>query len=137
MIMELQLMKLVTLLDIKISQSLSNCPNDSKLFLNQNVYLKNQKENIWQWLHFYARVLLFYPTLKIHQYQKLNIWGAPGWLSWLSMGLHFVVREFEPHMGLWIDGAEPAWDFLSPSLSLSHSLSLPLKINKLFKKEIK
>ena len=31
----------------------------------------------------------------------------------LSSGLHLMVGEFEPHMGLCADGAEPAWDSLS------------------------
>ena len=48
----------------------------------------------------------------------------------------FMVREIEPHIGLCADGAEPAWDSLSLSLSLSapsplaHSGFLSLKINK-------
>ena len=38
-----------------------------------------------------------------------------------------TVREFEPRIRLWADGAEPAWDSLSLSLSAplpAHSLSL-------------
>ena len=49
-------------------------------------------------------------------------------------GHDFTVPEFEPGIRLCVDGAEPAWDSLSPSLSLplsySHTLSLFLKINK-------
>ena len=50
-------------------------------------------------------------------------------------GRDLTVCEFEPQVGLRADNAEPAWDFLSPSLSappllsLSLSLSLSLKIN--------
>ena len=33
-------------------------------------------------------------------------------------GHRLTVREFEPHIGFCADGAEPAWDSLSPSLSL-------------------
>ena len=44
------------------------------------------------------------------------------------LGLDLVVREFEPHVGLCADREEPAWDFLSPSLSdpppFARSLSL-------------
>ena len=51
-------------------------------------------------------------------------------------GHDLTVGEFELHMGLCTDSVKPAWDSLSPSLSLcpSHvlSLSLSLKIN--FKK---
>ena len=32
-----------------------------------------------------------------------------------SSGGDLVVREFEPHIGLCADSAEPAWDSLSPS----------------------
>ena len=32
-------------------------------------------------------------------------------------GHDLVVHEFEPHVGLWADSVEPAWDALSPSLS--------------------
>ena len=52
-----------------------------------------------------------------------------------SLGHDLMVHEFDSHMGLRADSAEPAWDFLSPSLcpSLAHVLcfSLSLKINKL------
>ena len=50
------------------------------------------------------------------------------------------VREFEPHMGLCADSAEPAWDslsfFLSAPLPLVLACSLSLKINKYFKKPV-
>ena len=45
-----------------------------------------------------------------------------------GLGHDLTVCEFEPQVGLCTDGAEPAWD--SPSLSLSPSASLSLKINK-------
>ena len=46
-------------------------------------------------------------------------------------GRDLTVREFEPHLGLWADGAEPAKDSLSPSLCpLPCLCSLSLKINK-------
>ena len=50
-----------------------------------------------------------------------------------SSGHDLTVREFEPGIGLRAGGAEPAWDSLSPSLSLPlpHSLSLSLSQNKL------
>ena len=38
-------------------------------------------------------------------------------------GHDFMVCEFKPHVGLWTDSAEPAWDF-SPSLSASLSLKI-------------
>ena len=57
--------------------------------------------------------------------------GVPGWLRQLSVGplvsAHDhdrVVCGFEPPVGLCADRAEPAWD------SLSLSLSLSLRINK-------
>ena len=36
-----------------------------------------------------------------------------------SSGHDLTVPEFEPRIGLWADSTEPAWDSLSPSLSLS------------------
>ena len=36
-------------------------------------------------------------------------------------GQDLKVHEFEPHVRLFADGAEPAWDSLSPSLSASLS----------------
>ena len=45
-------------------------------------------------------------------------------------GHDLTVHGIKPHMGLWTGSAEPAWDFLSPPLSLplhcSCSLSLSL-----------
>ena len=38
-----------------------------------------------------------------------------------SSGYDLTVHEFEPHVGLCTDGAEPAWDSLFPSLSLCPS----------------
>ena len=52
----------------------------------------------------------------------------------VSSGHDLAVREFKPCVGLHTDSAEPAWDFLSPSLSahplLRLSISLSLKISK-------
>ena len=51
-------------------------------------------------------------------------------------GHDLIVREIEPHIRFHADGAEPAWDSLSPSLSappllaLSVSLSLCLSLSK-------
>ena len=46
-------------------------------------------------------------------------------------GHDLMVREFDPHIRLRAEGAEPAWDSFSLSLPLSHFLcfSLSLKIN--------
>ena len=51
--------------------------------------------------------------------------GVPGWLSQLSVRLLISAqvmiswfREFEPCIGLCVDSGEPAWDSLSPHLSL-------------------
>ena len=46
-------------------------------------------------------------------------------------GHDVTVRGIEPHIRLHTDSREPAWDSLSPSLTLRQSLS---KINKLKKK---
>ena len=43
-----------------------------------------------------------------------------------SSGHDFMVHEFKPHIGLCADSVEPAWDLLSPSLSLSLPPSLTL-----------
>ena len=49
-------------------------------------------------------------------------------------GHDLMVCEFEPRTGLYTDSSEPAWDSLSPSLSLSLSLpslsAPPSKISK-------
>ena len=47
-----------------------------------------------------------------------------------SSGHDITVHEFEPHIGLCADSAEPAWDPLSPSLSASPLLSLSKIKNK-------
>ena len=60
-------------------------------------------------------------------------------MSDFGSGHDLMADEFEPHIGLLTNGAEPAWDSLSLSLSLCLSLcasptwtrSLPsLKIHK-------
>ena len=45
-------------------------------------------------------------------------------------GHHLTVREFEPHIGLCADRAEPAWDCLSPSLSAPPPPALSLSLSK-------
>ena len=71
---------------------------------------------------------------------KMNMIGAPGWRSRLSVrlqpGHNLVVREFEPCVRLWADGSEPGACFrfcvslsLCPSPVHALSLSVP-KINK-------
>ena len=75
-------------------------------------------------------------------YSHLNFYlGMPWWLSWLNILLLILAQvvisglgswdPIEPHVGLWADSAEPAWDSPSPSLSapLSNAPSLSLKIN--------
>ena len=51
-----------------------------------------------------------------------------------SSGHDLMVRETEPHTGLWADGdsAEPAWDSLSPPLTAPplFALSLSLSFSK-------
>ena len=58
------------------------------------------------------------------------------------LSLDLMVHEIEPHVGLCVDGAEPAWDSVSASLSLLLPYSLALspsqnKSLKLFKKSNK
>ena len=54
----------------------------------------------------------------------------------LGSGHDLTVLEFEPHIGICIDGVEPAWDSVSPSLPLPclyvcvPSLSLSLSLSK-------
>ena len=45
-------------------------------------------------------------------------------------GHDLTVRGFEPHLGLCVDGMEPAWDSLSLPFSLPLPCSLSLKTNK-------
>ena len=61
-------------------------------------------------------------------------------------GHDLMVHGFNPCIGLCTDSIGPAWDYLSPCLSLCHSpihaylslsLSLSLKINEYLKKERK
>ena len=48
-----------------------------------------------------------------------------------GLGHNLSVGEFEPRVGLHTDGAEPAWDSLSPWPSPPHTCALSLsKINK-------
>ena len=73
--------------------------------------------------------------------------GAPGWLSWLSLGSghnltvgEFTVDEFKPCVGLCADSSEPGacfrfFDSLSFCSSPTHTLSPSLKqinVNKKF-----
>ena len=51
-----------------------------------------------------------------------------------SSGHDLTVHEFEPHMGLCADDTEPAWHFVSLSLSLS--LPFALSLSKQIKKKI-
>ena len=56
---------------------------------------------------------------------KIRLWGA--WVAQsvkyptldFGSGDDLTVHEFESHVELWADSMEPAWDFLTPSLSLS------------------
>ena len=70
---------------------------------------------------------------------RLSHPGAPASDSWFWLrSWSYRVRGNEPHVRLCTDSMEPAWDSLSPCLSLllPNSHSLPLKIN-LKKKEIR
>ena len=51
-------------------------------------------------------------------------------------GHDLMIREFEPHMGLCADSAEPTWHSLSLCISPVHALPLSLKIIKLEKKKV-
>ena len=60
--------------------------------------------------------------------------------AWVTLDFHsghdLTVQEFEPHIGICADGAEPAWDALSLSLcpSPAHVISLSLSNNKTLNK---
>ena len=63
--------------------------------------------------------------------------GAPGWLSQVSIQLLVSAqvmispfREFEPHIRLCADSAEPAWGSLSPFFSASRSPHQAFSQNK-------
>ena len=71
----------------------------------------------------------------VFPYLKTPSGGAPGWLSPLSVQLLVSAQvmisrfqEFEPHIRLYADSVEPAWDSFSLPLSLhllcSHCLCL-------------
>ena len=76
-----------------------------------------------------------------YAFQCIRItFGAPGWRSRLSVRLQpghdLAVCEFEPRVGLWVDGSKPGVCFrfcvslsLCPSPFHALSLSVP-KINK-------
>ena len=59
----------------------------------------------------------------------------------LGSGHDLTVREFKPHIGLHTDGAEPAWDSVSPPFCPSSACmcvhALSLKINKQTNKKLK
>ena len=81
----------------------------------------------------------------IRAYVKSVSWGT--WVAQsvkhltldFGSGHDLTVHEFEPH--IYADSAKPAWDSLSlplcpsPAHSFARSLSLSLKINKLFRKK--
>ena len=60
----------------------------------------------------------------------------------VGSGHDLSVGGFEPHVGLCADSSEPAWDFLSLSLSLplslcsypTHALSLKINLKIVFQK---
>ena len=62
--------------------------------------------------------------------------GAPGWLRQLivpafdfSLGHDLTVPGFEPRIELCVDSMKPAWDSLSPPLSMSPSPALSLYLS--------
>ena len=68
----------------------------------------------------------------------------PSWGAWvaqsverptlgLGSGHHLMVRGFKPHIGLRADSVEPAWDSLSPSLSVPPRLTLSVSLSKINK----
>ena len=76
-------------------------------------------------------------SLVIYSFQKALSGGA--WVArsvtrqtlGFGSGHDLTVREFKPRTGLCAGSVEPAWDPLSPSLSVPFPHSLALKINKL------
>ena len=66
--------------------------------------------------------------------QQQKFLGAPEWFSQLSFGSgrDLEAHRFEPHVGLWAERVEPAWDSVSPSPSAPPPfvLSVSLKVNK-------
>ena len=78
------------------------------------------------------RVGRVFKVLRADSMDKMNM-GKPKELAegclGDSSGHDLTVCESEPRIGLCADGAKPAWDFLSPSLSLcpSPALSCSLK----------
>ena len=84
----------------------------------------------------------FYYYLSLKHPLVLHVKTTYFWGAWVAQsvehqtldfgsGRDLTVRGFEPHTGLCADGAEPAWDSLSLSLSLSLS-----EINKHLKKNV-
>ena len=70
-----------------------------------------------------VRNIIAYHTVEL----KLQVTGAPGWLSQLSVQLLISVQvTISRFMWLCTDGMEPAWDSLSPSLSDPPPLALSL-----------
>ena len=62
-----------------------------------------------------------------------STWAAPsvkGLTLGFGSGRDLTVCEFEPHVGLCTDRAEPAWDSLSLSLCPSPVHAVPLSLNK-------
>ena len=82
-------------------------------------------------------------SMEVPQKLKIELSGAPGWRSRLSVrlqpGHNLAVREFEPRVRLWADGSEPGACFrscvslsLCPSPVRALSLSVPkIKIKKI------
>ena len=104
------------------------CQMGQSRFLLQNAW-----ESTSCWMTDWIRIPYFSCPL------KCTVGGVPGWRSQLSVRLQpghdLVVREFEPHVGLWADGSEPGACFqfcvslsLCPSPVHALSLSVP-KIN--------
>ena len=78
-----------------------------------------------------AGQMLYEPTFLLKVGNKGRLGGSAGWASDFGSGYGLVVRECEPHIGLFVISAEPASDPLSPSLSAPNPCCLPLSLSKI------
>ena len=75
------------------------------------------------------------PDLEDRFYKGTTPWGT--WVAQsvkrltLDFGLDHDLKvcEFEPHVGLCADSADPTWDLVSPSVSVPPLLARSLEIN--------
>ena len=124
------LLKMISYLPHKSSVNVANVEKCDLFFLPFLLF----------WIFFLIKPHSFPTSLMVavvtRAVQKWMVPGVPGWLSWLSIGLHLrswfhSSRGWAPHQApCWQLSLEPALDSVSPSLSAPPLLMLALSLSQ-------